>query len=301
MPKAKQVETTFQMVPHDQIKRYEKQPRTYFDQRGIAELAESIRENGQNTSILITKRPGEEHYVLIGGERRWLACGIISEEQGSPFMMKSVVEPYVDEETLFSAAFIDNLHRVDMPPLDVAVGFERLRQSGKTVEEIAKLYGKSVPFVYNYLGLNGLDERVKALMDPGRPKDNRLKVSQAIEVSKITNNDLQFQIADEAVLSRMTLRDMQLAAAQQSEELGIPLRPEKQASRLRKPSDDYEILRAFLQKTERWLDRELPRMDFSDMYGHRSDAEDEVLADTETTNRLLQKMRKLKLGIGKSL
>tara|TARA_B100000508_G_scaffold136238_1_gene129005 strand:+ start:408 stop:1328 length:921 start_codon:yes stop_codon:yes gene_type:complete len=306
MAKARQaeaavVETIFQMIPHDQITRYEEQPRTHFDERGIAELAESIRENGQNTPILVTQRPGEKHYVLIGGERRWRACELLSKENGSPFMMKAVVEPYVDEDTLFSAAFIDNLHRVDMPPLDVAAGFERLRGRGKSVEQIAKLYGKSVPFVYNYLGLNGLDDRVKALMDPTLPREKRLGVTQAIEVSKITNRDLQFQVAEEAVISRMTVRDMQLAAAQQAEEMGIPLRPGKEVARPRKPSDDYEILKTFLRKTESWLDRELQRMDFSEIYGHRDDAEDEVLADTETVNRLLQKMRKLKLGIGKSL
>jgi ParB family transcriptional regulator, chromosome partitioning protein len=293
---------SFRMIPSNEIRRYEHQPRRHFDEQSIKELAVSIDENGQATAVIVTRRPNEDFYILIGGERRWRACGLLAKKQGSPWLVKANIEPYVDEDWLFKMAFLDNLHREDMMPLDIAAGFERLRQSSMSVENIAKLYGKSVPFVYNYLGLNGLDERVKALMHPDRPKDKRLGVTQAVEISKITDHNLQFQIADEAVVSRMTVRDLQVMAIQQSEEMGVPLRVAiTKPARSRVGSDDYAILTTFLRNTESWLDRELRRLDFTGMYINRTDAEDDVMADTETLNRLLQKMRKLKLEVGKSL
>ena len=101
-------------------------------------------------------------------------------------------------------------------------------------------------------------------------------------------------------MSRMTVRDMQLSAIQQADEMGISLKlsVKKLAA---KPSKDYDILRRFLRNSENWLDRELQRMNFEAMYAHRDGAEDLVLYDTETVNRILQKVRKLKLAIGKAL
>ncbi len=297
-----QVDPEFRMIPNNEIRRYEHQPRRHFDEQSIKDLSVSIRDNGQTTAVIVTQRPGEDFYVLIGGERRWRACGILSKEDGKPYLVKTVIEQYVDEYWLFRLAFLDNLHREDMAPLDIAAGFERLRTSGLSVEKIAKLYGKSVPFVYSYLGLNGLDDRVKALMHPDRPKDGRLGVTQAIEISKVTDLDLQFQIADEAVVSRMTVRDLQVLTVQQAEEAGVALRsPIRAAAKARTPNKDYELLKTFLKNAERWLDRETDRLDFANMYVNRGNPEDDLLADTETINRLLQKMRKLKLEIGKSL
>jgi hypothetical protein len=57
----------------------------------------------------------------------------------------------------------------------------------------------------------------------------------------------------------------------------------------------------FLRNTERWLDREVSRMDFEAMYANKDDSDDVLMADVETVNRILQKMRKLKLGINKAL
>ena len=248
-----QVKPELRMIPHDEIHRYEHQPRRHFDEQGIKDLAVSIRENKQTTAVIVTQRPHQDFYVLIGGERRWRACGILSREDGKPYLVKAVVEQYVDEDWLFRLAFLDNLHREDMPPLDIAAGFERLRQSGMSVQSISKLYGKSEPFVYSYLGLNGLDDRVKALMHPTRPKDGRLGVTQAIEISKVTDLNLQFQIADEAVISRMTVRDLQVLTVQQAEEAGVSLRsPIRTPLKARSPNKDYELLKTFLTNSERW-------------------------------------------------
>ena len=65
------------------IERYENQPRRYFDQRGLEELADSLVERGQETPVKVCRhsaRPGV--FVLIGGERRWRAFGIIRERTG---------------------------------------------------------------------------------------------------------------------------------------------------------------------------------------------------------------------------
>ena len=301
MAKAKTVEvaeTTFEMIPHDQIKPYDEQPRTYVDMDSVADLAESIAEGGQNTPIIVTKRPNESHYILIGGERRWRACGLLSERTGTPFVMKAVIEPYVDEATLFSKAFIDNLHREDMPPLDIAAGLKRLQEGGKTVEEIAKLYGRSVPYVYNYLALNGLDDRVKALMNPALEKRQRLGVTQAITLTKVPDAELQVTLAEEVVASNMSDGDLNIAMIQQAEERGVTLThaPKKK----RDATDQRRVLETFLRNTERWLDRETAVLEVDRIYG-TGDGEDRVLLDIEAVNRILTKTRGLKAKLNNAL
>lgn len=295
---AQVAETTFEMIPHDQIKPYDEQPRTYVDMDSVADLAESIAEGGQNTPIIVTKRPDENHYILIGGERRWRACGLLSKRRGAPFVMKAVIEPYVDEATLFSKAFIDNLHREDMPPLDIAAGLKRLQEGGKTVEEIAKLYGRSVPYVYSYLALNGLDDRVKALMNPALEKRQRLGVTQAITLTKVPDAELQVTLAEEVVASNMSDGDLNIVMVQQAEERGVTLThaPKKK----RDAKDQRRVLEAFLRNTERWLDRETAGLEVDRIYG-TGDGENRVLLDIEAVNRILTKTRGLKAKLNNAL
>lgn len=291
-------ETTFAMIPHDQIKPYDEQPRTYVDMNSVADLAESIAEGGQNTPIIVTKRPNDSHYILIGGERRWRACGLLSKRLGTPFVMKAVIEPYIDEATLFSKAFIDNLHREDMPPLDIAAGLKRLQEGGKTVEEIAKLYGRSVPYVYSYLALNGLDDRVKALMNPALEKRQRLGVTQAITLTKVPDAELQVTLAEEVVASNMSDGDLNIAMVQQAEERGVTLThaPKKK----RDATDQRRVLETFLRNTERWLDRETAGLEVDRIYA-TGDGGDRVLLDIEAVNRILTKMRGLKAKLNNAL
>lgn len=284
------------MIPHDQIKPYNKQPRTYIDPQGVIELADSIEEGGQNTPVIVTQRPTESFYTLIGGERRWQACGILCERQGMVFDMKAVIEPWESEEILFGKAFIDNLHRADMPPLDVSAGFKRLLDSGKKVEEIAKLYGRSNKTVYDYLALNDLDDRVKALMNPELGK-KALGITQAITLTKIPNADLQFTLAEEVVASKMSDADLNIAMVQQADERGIKLtRPAKKP---RRPIDQLRVLHTFTKNTERWLDREIQSMDVEAMYSNQDDTQVEY--DIDAVNRILTKMRKLKARLSEVL
>lgn len=297
MSKQQDVQTKFAMIPRDQIKPFDDQPRTFFDKQDIIELADSIEEGGQNTPVIVTQRPSEEHYVLIGGERRWRACGILSKRQGTPFEMKAVIEPWTDEATLFSMAFIDNIHRVDMPPLDVAAGFKRLLDSGKKVEEIAKLYGRSNKTVYDYLALNDLDPRVKELMSPAEGK-KALGVTQAITLTKVPNADLQVSLAEEVVASNMSDADLNITMVRQADERGVNLsRPATIPKRT--PNQQHKMLETFLRKTERWLDREVKRLDVGTMYGARP--ENQVEIDTEAVNRILAKIRKLKSRLNEAL
>lgn len=288
--------TTFEMIPHNLIKHYDAQPRTYLDMDRVAELAESIAAEGQNTAIIVTKRPRDTHYTLIGGERRWRACGILSEQQGSPFMMKANVEPYVDEITLFSKAFIDNVHHEDMPPLDVAAGFKRLlEEGGKSVEEIAKLYGKSAVFVRNYLTLNDLAPEVKQLMDPSLDTAVKLGVTQAIEIARVSDHSLQALLADEAVAARWTVRDVQIHTS-----VHVPTTKRSRSKArpkdlfMRTPNDRRRLFQTFRSRTHAWLNREMNEMTFEKLFSNLSDGEEQREDALESIKQIEDKLKTLR-------
>lgn len=285
-------EGEFRMVPHYKLKPYERQPRTFFSEKDIAELADSIEDKEQFTPIIATLIPSDDLFTIVGGERRWRACCVLAQRHSTDFLVKTVVVPYRGEQWLFRSAFMDNLYRADMHPLDIAAAFKRLREFDEPLEEIAKLYGVSITYVANYLRLNDLDGRVKELMHPDRGKNRQLGVSQAIEIAKVKDKELQFKIADETIDAHLTIRDTQYAIFQHASAAGESVYSYRGGAS-RKPSDDYKVLKSFLGRTENWLDRCGDRIEFAELYLYRDDPEQDLKLDLEQVKRIRDKFSKL--------
>jgi ParB family transcriptional regulator, chromosome partitioning protein len=128
------------------------QPRRYFDETALAELAASIKARGLLQPIVV-KRDGKG-YLLMAGERRWRAAQLAGLE---------TVPALVRDDDPLEIAMVENLQRQDLTPLEEAEGLGRLvEQFGYTHEVLAGLLGKSRPYVSNTLALLRLPDHIKA-------------------------------------------------------------------------------------------------------------------------------------------
>jgi len=130
------------------------QPRTNFDQQGLLELAQSIKEFGVLQPVSVRKvRAG---YELIAGERRVRACRMVGIEHIPAIIME------VDNTASSVLALIENLQRTDLNYIEEAEGYYNLITNfGLTQEELAKKVGKSQAAIANKLRILRLDTKVK--------------------------------------------------------------------------------------------------------------------------------------------
>ena len=134
------------------------QPRMRMDETALAELADSIREQGMIQPILV--RPGEAgRYEIIAGERRWRAAAMAGLTQ-VPVLVKDVTD-----RAALAMALIENIQREDLNPLEQATGLKRLVDEFRiTHDEAAKAIGSSRSQATNLLRLLALAPAVQALL-----------------------------------------------------------------------------------------------------------------------------------------
>jgi ParB family chromosome partitioning protein len=139
------------------IERNPSQPRTYFDDHTLAELAESIAERGVLQPILL--RPVGDRFQIIAGERRWRAA-----QKAQLHTIPAIVRE-IDDATTAELALIENIQREDLNPLEEAEGYRQLIEAhGHGQDQVARLVSKSRSHVANLLRLLGLPEFVRSAL-----------------------------------------------------------------------------------------------------------------------------------------
>lgn len=133
------------------------QPRKYFDETALAELAESIKTRGLLQPILVkvanTNDPLNETYLIVGGERRFRAHKMLG---------KATIAAVVTEGDTDEVALIDNIQREQLRPLETAEALERLMKTHHyTQESVGKAIGKARNTVSELLSLLKLPEAIK--------------------------------------------------------------------------------------------------------------------------------------------
>jgi len=151
------------MLPVNRIRPNPFQPRKDFDPEELAELSNSIRENGLLQPLLVRPGPGgQEEWELVAGERRLRAVAQLGWSE-VPAWVKEV-----DDQTLLVLALVENLQREALGPLEEAEGFRVLSESfGLTQGEIAQAVGKDRSTVANTLRLLQLPPSVRRLLGSG--------------------------------------------------------------------------------------------------------------------------------------
>lgn len=139
------------------------QPRRRFDPEDLAELAESIREQGVLQPILVRRAPEGENYEIIAGERRWRAAQMAQLHE-VPVLVREF-----DDRTAMEIALVENVQRRDLTALEEAEGYQRLIEDyGHSQDEIGRAVGKSRSHIANTLRLLNLPDEVRGLLDDGQ-------------------------------------------------------------------------------------------------------------------------------------
>jgi len=134
------------------------QPRKYFDDTAIAELAASIEEHGVLQPLVVRKRQNGQ-FELVAGERRWRACKKAGKKE-----VPVVVVDIADEKAL-TAALVENIQREDLNAIEEAESYRRLSQElGYTQDQIAKAIGKDRSTITNALRLLKLPKETQGFV-----------------------------------------------------------------------------------------------------------------------------------------
>ena len=180
-------------------------PRKNFDEKKLAELAESIKENGVLQPIIVRRSVGG--YEIIAGERRCRAS-----ELAGQATIPAIIRQF-DESQMMEVAILENLQREDLTPLEEAQAYEMLQKNlGLTQEEVSKKMGKSRPYITNYLRLLTLPQKTKGLLQRGE-----LSMGQARTLLGLKDKDRIDELAKRVVKEGMPVRKVEALVAKMNE------------------------------------------------------------------------------------
>ena len=185
------------MLPLASIKPLPGNPRKYFDEAALEELAASIAARGVIQPIIVRPHPEEQGYQLVAGERRWRAA-----QKARLHEIPALVRDLSDREVM-ALALIENLQREDLNPVEEARAYHRLsEQEGMIQVDIAKLVEKSRSHVANMMRLMTLPNRVLDLIE-----QNKLSTGHA---RALIGRDDAAELAEIAVTEGLSVREVEL-------------------------------------------------------------------------------------------
>jgi ParB family chromosome partitioning protein len=156
-------------IKTDQIIVDPDQPRKQFDEPGIEELAESIREHGVLQPIIVT--PHKNGYQVVAGERRLHATRIAGLDK-IPALVRTLTGQHRLEVSL-----IENLQRKDLNDMETATAYQKLHsQFNMTLEQIGKRVGnKSIGTISNKMRLLKLPSFVQEMIVKGKVTEGQVR------------------------------------------------------------------------------------------------------------------------------
>lgn len=180
----------FLMVPLDEVRPDPNQPRKFFEEAGMKELTDSVREKGVIQAIVVRPNP-DGGYMVVSGERRFRASMAIMQELPERNTIPALIRDLTDQEAL-ELQIIENLQRKEVHPMEEAVAFKSLNQKLSTFE-IAQKVGKSESYVLKRMKLTELVERAQKMFFA-----NRMDYSEALKLSRF-DEQTQMEILQSAV------------------------------------------------------------------------------------------------------
>jgi ParB family chromosome partitioning protein len=162
-----------------------KQPRTYFDEESLAELAASIKEVGVLQPPVV-RDIGEGRYEIIMGERR-LRASKLAGLKTLPVILRAS-----NDNEMLREALLENIHRSQLNPLEEGAAYQNLLNDfGYTHDELAVKIGKSRPVITNTLRLLNLPVTVQRKVAAGIISAGHaralLSIDDALDIEKLAN------------------------------------------------------------------------------------------------------------------
>lgn len=209
-------------LPLQKVEPNRSQPRKKFDSKGLNELADSIREHGVITPILVQKE--DDYYQIVAGERRWRAAKIAGLKE-----IPAIIKNYEGAEKL-AVSLIENIQREDLDVIEEAQAYRQLIDDyALTQEQVAKRVSKSRTAITNAMRLLNLDERVQTMLAEGA-----IAMGHARALLAIKSKTAQYALAQKVAAQQMSVREVERAVKQLSGTQGKAAR-----SRKKKDSDPY--------------------------------------------------------------
>jgi ParB family chromosome partitioning protein len=208
------------------------QPRRVFEPAALEALAESIRIHGVLQPVVV-RRAGDR-YELVVGERRWRA----SKLAGLASIPAVVLE--IDPRDRLEVALVENVQRRDLNPIELAVAFRALADTGATQEEIGQRVGMDRSSIANHLRLLELSREIQTDVESGR-----VTIGHAKALLTVTNPERRRALRDRIVTEQLSVRA--------AEEIARPTpRPASEPDRSRGQQDPHlqsvaDSLRQLLQ------------------------------------------------------
>ena len=192
-------------VPVAAVDANPRQPRTTFNDDSLAALARSIQEVGVLQPIVVRRL--DEGYELVAGERRLRAARLAGLST-----VPAVIRQGDDADSLRDA-LIENIHREQLGPIELAEAFrELLEDLGASQEALAQRLGISRPHVANTLRLLQLPPRIQELL-----AERRLHAGHARALLTIPDGEAQLSLALRAAAEDLSVRQVEELARTYSE------------------------------------------------------------------------------------
>lgn len=170
------------------------QPRKTFDEAKIQELAQSIREHGVFTPVLVRK--SVQGYELIAGERR-----VRASKEAKLKTIPAIVLDFTEEQ-MMEISLLENIQREDLNAIEEANAYQRLiERMGYTQEQLAKRVGKSREYIANNLRLLKLPKSIQQLVS-----ENQLSMGHVRPLITLEDEGLAYDIATRIVDEGLSVR-----------------------------------------------------------------------------------------------
>lgn len=193
-------------VPINSISPNPHQPRGHFDEEDLSSLTASIRAVGVLQPVLL-RSTNDDQYELIAGERRWRAA-----RRAGLHTIPALVRT-VDDLGSVEQALIENLHRVDLNPMEEAAAYQQLIEDfGLTHEQMASRVGRSRAAITNTLRLFQLPPSIQRLVMEGQ-----LSAGHARALLGTPDRNFQEALAARAVADDLSVRAVEEAVRVRSE------------------------------------------------------------------------------------
>ncbi|SDS21082.1 chromosome partitioning protein, ParB family [Polaribacter sp. KT25b] len=171
------------------------QPRTYFDEESLQELAGSIRELGVIQPITVRKLEGNK-FQLVSGERRFRASKLLG---------NATVPAYIrlaNDQEMLEMALVENIQRKNLDPIEVALSYQRLIDEIQlTQEDLSIRVGKKRSTVTNYLRLLKLDPILQTGM-----RDGFISMGHGRAMINVDNTEDQLAIYEKILREKLSVR-----------------------------------------------------------------------------------------------
>jgi ParB family chromosome partitioning protein len=171
------------------------QPRSYFNEEALRELASSIKELGVIQPITVRKLDGNK-FQLVSGERRFRASKLIGNKTIPAYIRLA------NDQEMLEMALVENIQRKDLDPIEVALSYQRLiDEIDLTQEEMSQRVGKKRSTITNYLRLLKLDPIIQTGM-----RDTFISMGHGRALINIEDTEDQLRIYEKIVQQKLSVR-----------------------------------------------------------------------------------------------